>query len=415
MNTRAILIGYQREKDLEFSASMKEMEALCEAAMISVETVMVQKGRGPLHASYFGKGKLEELKQKLEEERLTVIVVNDDLNAAQIKQIEEITDVGVLDRTSLILRIFTDRAKSREARLQVMIAQLQYELPRLLGSYDNLGRQGGVGGAHNKGAGEKKIALDKRKIERQIISLKKELKKVESNRLTQRQARQDSLLKRVALVGYTNAGKSTLMNAFLKQMKEEHKKQVFEKDMLFATLDTSTRLIDVQGYYPFLLSDTVGFVSRLPHLLVEAFQSTLSEVKEADLLIHVLDISDKEVQNRIQITEKTLHQIGAEHIPVLRVYSKVDLVNEEDYEGSGIAVSGITLQGIDLLLRTIEERLYGPRKKQQLLIPYHEGAMLTMLKKNAENVSWQKTEAGILCQVCGVEELLQQVRNAHID
>lgn len=409
MSTKAILAGYYTNDDNRFWASMEEMKALCLADDIEVIETVFQKGIGPLHSSYFKSGKLEEIRQLKEELGAETVVINDELNASQIMAMEAALDCGIVDRTSLILNIFHDRAKTKQAHLQVEIARLQYALPRLLGSYSDLGRQGGVGGARNKGLGEKKIALDKRRIERQIHNLKKELKEIEKHHQTQSEGRNKSSVKKAALVGYTNAGKSTLMNALLKGCAQQHK-QVFEKDMLFATLDTSVRLIDLNNQPPFLLADTVGFVENLPPVLLEAFKTTLAEVKDADLLLHVIDLSSEDYSGYEESTIQTLTEIEASNISMLKVYTHGDLVDPEFWPEDGIVVSSINGQGIDRLTEEIVQCLYGKKEVMNLFFPYENSGDYFRLIQNVEVLEKSEQDFGIDVKVKGVASALMQIQ-----
>ena len=299
-----------------------------------------------------------------------------------------------MDRTSLILEIFSRRAKTREARLQVESARLQYMLPRLVGMRDSLGRQAGASGSlSNKGSGEKQIELDRRKIERRISELGRELDAIEHDRDIQRRKRSKSALPLAALVGYTNAGKSTLMNRLLTtcadtaggSVKEE--KMVMEKDMLFATLDTTVRKIEPGNRKDFLLSDTVGFVSRLPHGLIKAFRSTLDEVRYADLLLNVVDASDERFREQMRVTEETLRELGAEKIPCIHVMNKADKIMDPGelpkIDGNRIYLSAKQGYGIPALLSLIEEKLYAGNREGVFLIPYSRGELVSYLNENA--------------------------------
>lgn len=405
---KAILAGYWTNNDATFIARIKEIEALCLTLNIEIADTMVQKGIGPLHSTYFKSGKLEEIRAKKEELNCELVVINDELNSAQITSIEEALDCGIVDRTSLILNIFHERAKTKQAKYQVEIAQLEYMLPRLLGSYSSLGRQGGGASARNKGLGEKKIALDKRKIERQIHALKKELKEIEKQQRLQSVARQSSEVKKVALVGYTNAGKSTLMNCLLKRCNKETK-QVLEKDMLFATLDTSVRLIDAKQAPNFLLSDTVGFVHSLPPVLLEAFKTTLNEVKEADLLLHVIDLSKENYKEMQDAVIDTLKKIGADHIKIMNVYTHLDLLHDAcKKEEDGILISSVDEIGIDDLIDKIIENLYGKKEIRKFFIPYSNGNQINELLRQTRLMEKEELEEGISIKVEGAQEIMRR-------
>lgn len=343
--SRAILAGCCVDLSPEKHArAMYELKGLADACGLTVASTVVQNAAQITHATYIGSGKVLELKKEIEEQDADIVIFNEALTPMQMRNLEKELDTEVLDRTGLILQIFASRARTREAKLQVESARLQYMLPRLVGMRTSLSRQGGGSGRlSNKGAGEQKLELDRRRIEKRIAELRRELEVVERERTIQRHRRLRTGLTKVALVGYTNAGKSTVMNALLNYCDSkgmhgtvrvtgaetisdgEGSKQVFEADMLFATLDTSVRRIDAPGHIPFLLSDTVGFVSELPHALVKAFRSTLDEVRYADLLLEVVDFSDPDYREQIEVTAKTLEEIGAGNIPVVYLYNKTDL------------------------------------------------------------------------------------------
>ncbi|HSP23335.1 MAG TPA: GTPase HflX, partial [Planococcus sp. (in: firmicutes)] len=291
---KAILVGVQLQQDLHFEYEMEELRNLAEACEVEVVGEVMQNLDRIHPATYVGKGKVEEIKAFYEEAEANLIIFNDELSPSQIRNLEEELECKVIDRTMLILDIFSRRAKTREAQVQVELAQLQYMLPRLVGLRASLGRQGGgsSGGFSNRGAGETKLELDRRKIEDQLSKLHKELEHIRAQRETQRKQRTRTGTPVVSLVGYTNAGKSTIMNGMLAKTGQGEEKKVFEKDMLFATLDTSVRKIVLEDHKHFLLSDTVGFVSKLPHHLVKAFRSTLEEARNSDLLLHVVDVSN---------------------------------------------------------------------------------------------------------------------------
>nr|MCR5715785.1 GTPase HflX [Lachnospiraceae bacterium] len=337
---RVFLVGVQITRNIEGATGpeetahrMEELAALAEAAGMEVCGQTVQNLDAPNQATYIGPGKVEEVKSAVEMLHADLVIFDASLSPSQLRNEQDALGVAVMDRTTLILEIFASMARTREAKLQVEAARLQYLLPRLVGLHDALSRQGGGSGAmSNKGAGETKLELDRRYLEKRLQFLRKELKTIEQERATQRKKRAGSGMPRVALVGYTNAGKSTLMNAMLETYGGEDAKerQVFEKDMLFATLDTTVREITPAGRLSFLLSDTVGFVDHLPTQLVEAFHSTLEEAAEADLLLQVVDDSDPHAAQQIEITNRTLHQLEADQSPMIIIYNKADLTQGEE-------------------------------------------------------------------------------------
>ena len=316
----AIIVGVNYYKmAYDFEESMKELDALANACHIQVKYTVVQTLDTINVATYIGKGKVEEIKKLTDD--VDLVIFNEELTSTQVKNLSELLEIEVSDRTDLILKIFESRAKTIEAKLQVKIAKLQYLLPRLVGLNENM--IGQLGGSGFRGSGEKQIELDRRVIYRELVKAKRELKKIVVQRQTQRLKRHENEVKVVALVGYTNSGKSSLMNYFVKR--SHLNKQVFEKDMLFATLETSTRKVRLDNHKPFLLSDTVGFINQLPHFLVQAFRSTLEEVKEADLILLVVDSSSPFYLEHIETTKKVLNELEVNQNKVLYVYNKIDL------------------------------------------------------------------------------------------
>jgi GTPase len=404
---KALIVGVNLNSRSNFEESMEELKNLTEACDYQVAGRMEQNLKSIHPAFYMGTGKVQELKPFLEELEIDVVVFNDELSSMQLKNIEKVLDTIVLDRTSLILEIFAKRAKTKEARLQVDVAQLQYLLPRLAGAYEALGRQGGGAGLKNRGAGEKKIELDRRRIEDQITDLQKRLKEISKKREVQRKRRAKSGLPMVALVGYTNAGKSTLMNEAVEMYGGADSKKVWVKDMLFATLDTSTRKIELPNQKSFLLSDTVGFVSNLPHNLIKAFHSTLEEVREADLLLHVIDISNPDYREQMKITEDTLQKIGAVDIPILDVYNKADLTDIEIplMIEDKVYISAKEQVGMDILMEAIERKVFKDYKKVTFLIPFDEGDVVSHLNKHATVRGQEYKPEGTLLEVeCKVQD-----------
>ncbi len=313
-------------KSQNFDLAMDEMVCLVKACDMEPVGRVEQNMESVNTATYIGAGKVQEVREMAKALEADMVVFDNGLSPIQLRNLSEELGCAVMDRTTLILEIFSVRAKTREAKLQVEVARLQYMLPRLVGLHDALSRQGGASGAmSNKGAGEKKLELDRRRLEQRLTTMRRELENIAEERKTQRKKRAESGIPRVALVGYTNAGKSTIMNAMLAAYVADEQKMVFEEDMLFATLDTTVRRIAPTDRNAFLLSDTVGFISNLPHNLVKAFRSTLEEVLEADLLVQVIDYSDENYMEHIRVTENTLKELGAEKIPMIYAYNKADL------------------------------------------------------------------------------------------
>lgn len=427
MKQIGIIVGVNVKNEEHFCEGMQELIALSDACDIEIVDSLVQNADSINKATYLGKGKLAELSELARAQGAEVVIFNGELTASQIRNIQEVVDTVVLDRTNLILMIFASRAKTREAKLQVEVVRLQYELPRLIGANENLSRQaGGIGGGtgaggRNKGAGETKLELDKRRVEEKINVMQRELEELITQRLTQRNKRKKNEIKTVALVGYTNAGKSTVMNYMVQQFIGKEEKEVLEKDMLFATLETSVRKIKLKSRKEFLLSDTVGFVSNLPHKLVKAFRSTLEEVCEADLLIHVVDRSNEDYKSQIEVTNDTLTQIGAGHIPVVYAYNKADLIKEEDMlenkEGrlsldskeDIVLISAKKGDGMNALIELISKRLYPNEVKTKVLIPYHLGSLIAKINASTNILSSTSKEEGMIYEIECNEQFFQQV------
>lgn len=368
----AILVGVQINEDISYS--MEELSGLAEAAGIVVHGMMYQNKEKPNSATYIGKGKVEELREMCENMGCNLVIFNDELSGVQLRNLEERLEVKVIDRTILILDIFASRAVTKEGKLQVELAQLQYRMPRLTGFGASMSKlRSGVGA---RGPGEKKLETDRRHIAGRMDEIKREIGDIKHNRNVQRSKREKSGIPVVALVGYTNSGKSALMNKFL-QMAEKDEKSVMEKDMLFATLDTSQRSIKLENNREFILIDTVGFVSKLPHALVNAFKSTLEEVNHADLLIHVVDATFPEKDFHIEVTNKVLKEIGAGDKEKITVYNKIDLFDNQVIlfpDGNhAINISAKTGLNMEALIDSVKEHIFSDIVTVELLIPYDRG------------------------------------------
>lgn len=405
---KVLLVGVDTGEEEDFEGSMQELASLAEACMLKVVGVITQKLEHVNKALYIGTGKVAEVKQFADDIEAELVVFDNALSPSQLRNLQNELDKEVLDRTSLILDIFSRRAKTREAKLQVETAKLQYMLPRLVGLHEALGRQGGASGSlSNKGAGEKKIELDRRKIEHRIAELRKELEEVSAERETQKKRRIKSEVPRVSLVGYTNAGKSTLMNRMVENYIKDENKKVFEKDMLFATLETSVRKIENDDNRPFFLADTVGFIHKLPHGLIKAFRSTLDEVREADLLLHVVDFSDEKYKQHMKVTEETLQELDAGAIPVIYVYNKADLCEggngSEEISGKELPVmvgnkiymSAKLGQGVAELVQMITDTLYAGNCTVKFLVPYDRGQVVSALIESGNVISQEYVENGV--------------------
>ncbi|MFY4504116.1 GTPase HflX [Ligilactobacillus ruminis] len=369
----------------DFDYTMQELANLAEACDMEVKDTVIQKLERPVSASYVGRGKAEEIKTQGKIHDARILIVNDELTPMQIRNLGDLTDMKIIDRTALILEIFASRARSKEAKLQVQIAQLRISLPRLHTDNDKVKldqQTGGGGGSFNsRGGGETKLEKDRRVIGKRISILKKELKDIEEKQSVTRKQRDASGLKSVALVGYTNAGKSTTMNGLLRACGKDDDKQVFEKDMLFATLDTSVRRLHFKDNKDFLISDTVGFVSHLPHQLVQAFKSTLSEAAKADLLVQVIDVSDPNYRDMIKTTEETLKEIGVENIPMIYAFNKADLTEAPYPEilGNQITYSAKDPASIEKIVELIKENIFKDDRIVTFKIPFSEGRYLDEL------------------------------------
>ncbi len=313
----------------KFNSEMNELTELCKACDIEIVDSIYQELDSFNSEFYCGSGKVSEIKDKSLENEASIIVFNDELTPSQISHLDEAIGITIYDRTYLILEIFKQRSKTKESILQVELASILYMKPRLQALMNGFDRQGGGGGGlHSKGEGETKLDLKKRLTNDRIHALKIELEKLKKVRQTQRKTRHNNEIKNVCLVGYTNSGKSTLLNTFLKMSKDYTKeKEVFSKNMLFATLETKARQVTL-NQNRFVLTDTVGFIEKLPHSLIEAFKSTLEEVSQADLLLHVIDISNPDYLNQMEITSSVLKELKADNIPTINVFNKIDLVNQ---------------------------------------------------------------------------------------
>lgn len=374
---RAVIVGVDLGTSDDFEESMEELEALAEACNMEVVCVITQKMPALHHSLYIGTGKVAEVREYVKNLRADVVIFSDTLTPSQLRNLKQELDTAVMDRTNLILEIFSKRARTREARLQVEVASLQYLLPRLVGMHEALSRQGGGSGLANKGSGEKKLELDRRKIEHRLAQLRRELEEVSKDRQTQRKLRANSGIPRVALVGYTNAGKSTMMNRMLSAYGGPEDKQVMEKDMIFATLETTVRNIKIDRNRQLLLSDTVGFINHLPHGLVKAFRSTLEEACEADLILNIVDASDSHHKQHIKVTENTLKELNIGDVPMIYVYNKADKCMEEPLPvirgEDKIYLSAKMGAGLPELIDMIFKKLYAGRLNAEFLVPYADG------------------------------------------
>jgi len=392
-----VIIAGMSKTVANYDYAMAELEALVEANNMHAALRIDQGLDRPNRATYFGKGKVVEIKEMAEANDLHIMVINADLTPSQVRNLEEQTEVQIIDRTGLILEIFGNRARSKEAKLQVKIAQLQYQLPRLRTSISNrLDQQagaaaGGGGGFTNRGSGETQLELSRRTIQDRISHVKHELKELNKDDVVRRAQRDKAGLPNVALVGYTNSGKSTTMNGLVKLFGKGEDKQVFEKDMLFATLDTSIRQLTFPDNKQLLLSDTVGFVSNLPHNLINAFRSTLAEAASADLLIQVIDYADPHYKEMMATTEQTLAAIGVHDVPMIYAYNKADLTEAEypNQQEDQLIYTARDEASLQVLTKMVKEKVFNDYVTTTLLIPFNDGDVVAYLNDHA---TIQKTD-----------------------
>lgn len=399
---RAILVGFNDESQgIDIEYSMDELRELSYAAEVDVVGSTIQNKKKVDVAFYIGSGKVEEVKQLAEANEANLIIFNDELSGSQIRNLENEIGMKVIDRTTLILDIFAKRATNRVSKLQVELAQLKYRRSRLVGMGGAMSKTGaGVG---SKGPGEQKLELDKRRINDRITEIARQLEEEKSVRDVQRSQRLKNEIPIVALVGYTNAGKSSVMNKLLDMTNpDEPDKKVFEKNMLFATLGTFNRRIELPDNRAFILVDTVGFVSKLPHSLVQAFKATLEEVTEADLLIHVLDVTNSNVGNQKYITDQVLKEIGVKDKETIYVYNKTDLLESSEnlLEGpSTLKISARTGYQMEKLIEKIRGFIFSDIVKVKMLLPFSEGQVYSYLCDKHNVLSTEYLAEGTLIEV----------------
>ncbi len=402
---RAFLVGVQTESGSKTDSEslLRELSSLASTLGLEVAGTMIARLRDKTPALLFGTGKADEIVAAATAAGADSILFDHILSPVQQRNWETLSGLKAFDRAELIIRIFASRALTRDAGLQVELAQLKYSLPRLAHSYDALSRQRG-GRYGTKGKGEQKIELDRREIERRIHEIEEELKDVRKSRDVQKRRRERQTIPRAAVVGYTNAGKSSLLNALTKA-------EVLVEDKLFATLDPTTRRISLTGGGILLLTDTVGFVRNLPHHLVEAFKATLEEAADADLLVHVADASDPEVEAHMETTGAVLREIGAADIPSILVLNKVDLVDAEVAERwrqahpDGMHVSALTGEGLPGLKAAIEDSLTARDDEVLLRLPHADYSLVTLLYRQASVISESQEEDATLIR-CRLPERL---------
>lgn len=408
---RAFLVGVEifgQEGLLPLADSLEELALLAETAGLDVVGELTQQLSRPHAKTFIGSGKIEELKALVEETLAQVVIFDDELSPRHQRELELLlgTKVRLLDRTSLILDIFAQHAKTSDGMLQVELAQYEYYLPRLTRAWTHLARQagggggraGGVGGVGLRGPGETQLEVDRRVIRKRISHLKKELEKVRAHRMRHRDKRRKSRLPIVALVGYTNAGKSTLLNRLAQA-------DLYVADQLFATLDPTTRRVELPGGYQSLFTDTVGFIQKLPTTLVAAFRATLEEIAEADLLLHVVDISHPNALNHFEAVEETLAEIDAGHIPVITALNKIDLLSDPESAHQtleryprAIAISAREKIGIAELKTLLQKSLYDTYTPITVRLPYQQGNLISIFHEAGQIERLEHERGGVLIQ-----------------
>lgn len=416
---KALLVGLnittnvKKVDDIDINESMEELKELAKAAGAEVVGSIIQNRPAREAAFYIGKGKVEEIRAYCESLDATVVIFNDELSGAQIRNIEELVQRKVIDRTTLILDIFAQRALSKEGKLQVELAQLKYRMPRLYGMGGEMSRTGaGIG---TRGPGEQKLEVDKRHILNKMADIRQELRDVKKNRDTQRAQRLKSNIPIVALVGYTNAGKSTLLNELIKTHKDYSvEKEVLSKDMLFATLDVTLRKALLPNKREFLVVDTVGFVSKLPHDLVEAFKATLEEVHYADLIVHVVDATNDSFEIQENTTKNVLKELDANDKPTIMAYNKIDRLDLDIYpknQENTVYISAKQGINMDKLIDMIQNALMENTYKVNLLLPYDKGDVFNKLKNKYNIEKFEYVENGIELTVDLDEEDYNMYKN----
>ena len=398
---RVIIAALDRGSSSYTADILDEMERLVETAGGEVVARITQKRKYPHPAYYFGKGKLKEIQRYAEVLDAQTLIVDGELTASQVRNMENITGLKVIDRTQLILDIFAKHADTEEGKLQVELAQLEYNLPRLVGVGKEMSRLGG--GIGTRGPGEKQLEVDRRRIRRRISVIKRQLEDLAKDRELRRKQRSKKT-KIVSLVGYTNAGKSTLLRRL------SGDENILVEDKLFATLSPTMRRVILPSGRTAIFSDTVGFIRRLPHTLIEAFKATLEEIKESDLIAIVIDSTDENYKDKLRVVRGVLKEIGADNIPELLVFNKIDLLSEEDLSdlkreyNDAVFISAKTGIGVDEFLSTVDKKLFGESVTVDILVPYNKLGILWSFKDKLEIEKLQSEETGERYRVSGLEE-----------
>lgn len=387
---RVVLVGVHTgcRNHLEDSTdeSMNELELLAQTAGAEVVAQFVQNRPAIENATYVGEGKAEEIREFCQNNEIDILICNDELTGSQVRNLEDLIGTRVMDRSSLIMDIFASRARTKEGKLQVELAQLQYYLTRLTGSFVNLSRLGG--GIGTRGPGETKLETDRRHIRNRINVIRKQLEEVEKNRENQRKQRIKEGIQQIALVGYTNAGKSSLLNYLTDA-------GVLAEDKLFATLDPTARKLTLPDGSPVVLVDTVGFIRKLPHHLIKAFRSTLEEAIIADVLVHVVDASSPEMENNVTVVENLLNELGASDKPIVTVFNKTDIAGDFfNHRKMSVNISAKTGHNVDKLLEMLCDAMPEKRRRINILVPYDKGSILSVIYNNANINSEEHTPEG---------------------
>lgn len=404
---RAVLAGLNcdlfTEAETATDATLDELEALLETAGGECVGKVLQNRPKPDPHSFFGDGKVQEIRELLESQQASLLIVDNELGPSQIRALEELTGVTVLDRSALILDIFAQRAKTREGRLQVELAQYRYLLPKLSGMGTSMSRLGG--GIGTRGPGETKLETDRRHIRARIQRLEEELEEVRRVRAVQRSRRQKNNIPVVALVGYTNAGKSTLLNALTDA-------GIPANNRLFDTLDTTTRQWEVTDTLTVLLSDTVGFIAKLPHHLIEAFKATLEELRYADALVHVVDVADPDREEHLRVVQKLIGELAEEDTPVILCYNQCDRMSKADlpHDPDAVFLSAKTGEGMEQLAAAVQNAAERGKRRVTLLLPYEKGGIVQTLHDTAQVLSCDYEQNGIRVEAICDEETCGRLR-----